>query len=71
MYSAFWTLLTSVFVAVGVSLFTRPKSDEELKDLVMGLTPIPDDGPCRWYQHPYLWAGVVAAVLVAINIIFW
>ena len=71
MYSAFWTLLVSLTTAVGVSLFTRPKSDEELKDLVMGLTRLPDEGPCPWYKHPYLWAAVVIAVLVAINVIYW
>jgi SSS family solute:Na+ symporter len=71
MYSAFWTFLVSVVVSVGVSLFTKPKPDEELKNLVMGLTPLPDEGPCPWYQQPLLWAAVVGVVLVAINILFW
>jgi SSS family solute:Na+ symporter len=71
MYSAFWTLCVCVAVAIGVSLFTRPKPDAELKNLVFGLTPLPDEGPCPWYQRPVLWAAVVAVVLVAINVIFW
>jgi len=71
MYSAFWTLLVCVFVTVAVSLFTRPKSAEELQNLVLGLTPLPDEGPCPWHQRPVLWAVVVAVVLVAVNIIFW
>jgi len=71
MYSAFWTFLVSVLVAVGVSLFTKPKPDEELKNLVMGLTPLPDEGPCPWYEKPLLWAAIVGIVLVAINILFW
>jgi hypothetical protein len=71
MYSAFWTLLVCVTVLVGVSLFTTPKPDGELHNLVMGLTVIPDDGPCPWYQSPHLWAVIVGVVLVAINIIFW
>jgi SSS family solute:Na+ symporter len=54
-----------------VSLFTKPKPESELKDLVLGLTTMPDQGPCPWYRTPLFWAGVVAAVLVAINIIFW
>ena len=58
-------------VPVGVSLFTKPKPDAELKNLVMGLTPLPDEGPCPWYKHPKLWATLVGIVLVAINIIFW
>jgi len=71
MYSAFWTLLVSVGVAAAVSLFTRPKPDAELANLVFGLTPLPDEGPCRWYERPVLWAAIVAVVLVAINVIFW
>jgi SSS family solute:Na+ symporter len=70
-YSALWTLILCLTVTVGVSLFTTPKPDAELKNLVMGLTPRPDEGPCPWYQRPLLWAGVVAAVLVAVNILFW
>ena len=38
-----------------------PKPDAELKNLVMGLTPIPDEGPCPWYEKPLLWAGIVGA----------
>jgi len=71
MYSALWTLCVCLAVAVGVSLFTRPKPQAELKNLVFGLTPLPDEGPCPWYQRPVLWATAVAAVLVAINVIFW
>ena len=70
MYSAIWTLLVCMVVAVGVSLFTKPKPDAELKNLVMGLTPLPDEGPCPWYQRPMLWATVVFVVLVAINVVF-
>jgi hypothetical protein len=70
-YSGFWTLLVCLAVTVGVSLFTKPKPEAELKDLVMGLTPRPDEGPCPWYQRPMVWASVVFAVLVAVNVIFW
>ncbi len=71
MYSAFWTLMTCLLVAIGVSLFTTPKPDSELKNLVMGLTPLPDEGPCPWYERPGLWAAIVLTALVAINILFW
>lgn len=71
MYSGFWTLMTSLVVTIAVSLVTRPKPDAELKNLVMGLTPLPDEGPCPWYEHPKLWATIVAAVLIGINILFW
>ncbi len=71
MYSAFWTLVVCVLVAVGVSLVTKPKPGSQLKNLVMGLTPRPDEGPCPWYEHPAIWATAVLIVLVAVNILFW
>jgi SSS family solute:Na+ symporter len=71
MYTAFWSLMVSFVVTVVVSLFTKPKPEAELKNLVMGLTPIPDEGPCPWYQSPKLWAAIVLIILVAVNIIFW
>ncbi len=71
MYSAFWSLLICMSVTVLVSLFTKPKPDAELKDLVYGLTRLPEEGQCPWYQKPVLWAGVVMVVLIAVNVLFW
>jgi SSS family solute:Na+ symporter len=71
MYSALWSLVVSIVVTVLVSLVTKPKPDSELTNLVMGLTPLPDEGPCPWWKAPKLWCTVVVLVLVAVNIIFW
>lgn len=71
MYSGWWSLVVCVVITVLVSLVTKPKPEAELKNLVMGLTPLPDEGPCPWYQKPILWAAVVTIVLIAVNIIFW
>jgi len=71
MYCALWSFLLSVFVAVGLSYGAPRRAEADLKDLVMGLTNVPDQGPCFWYQRPALWAAVVVITLVAINIIFW
>ncbi len=71
MYSAFWTLLLCVSVLCGVSLLTEPKPESQLQNLVMGLTPLPDDGAAPWYKQPKLWATAVLIVLIAINVIFW
>jgi SSS family solute:Na+ symporter len=71
MYSAIWTLLASLTIAIVVSLFTTPKPDSELKNLVMGLTPRPDLGSCPWYELPKVWATIVLVAIVALNIIFW
>ena len=31
----------------------RAQAGDGVQNLVMGLTPLPDDGPCPWYKHPY------------------
>ncbi len=71
MYSAWWSFVVCVAITILVSLFTKPKPDAELKDLVMGLTTLPDEGPCPWHKKPLFWATLVAVVLVLVNIIFW
>jgi len=71
MYSGWWSLVVCVLVTAGVSLVTRPKPEAELRNLVLGLTARPDEAPCPWYERPALWAAVVLAVLVAVNVVFW
>ena len=67
MYLALWSFLLAVIVAVGLSFVTRARAESELKDLVMGLTKVPDEGRCPWYQRPALWATLVLIGLVTIN----
>lgn len=71
MYSSWWSLVVCLLVTIVVSLFTRRKPDSELTNLVMGLTPRPEEAAGRWYQRPLLWASVVFIVFAAINILFW
>jgi len=71
MFRALWCWLICVIVTVVVSLMTKPKSDEELKDLVYGLSPIPKQEHVRWFQSPIFWGAVVAIVFVILQIIFW
>jgi SSS family solute:Na+ symporter len=71
MFGALWSLLICMAVTISVSLFTKPKPASELTNLVFGLTPVAAEGPTPWRQNPLLWAGVVAAALVAVNIVFW
>jgi SSS family solute:Na+ symporter len=69
-YLSFWALAVTLIAVVAISLFTKPKTDEELANLVIGLTPrVKDDGPLT--RRPIFWAGVVALVLIAINLVFW
>jgi solute:Na+ symporter, SSS family len=71
MYSGWWSFVVSVVTTVLVSLVTRPVPEAKLKNLVFGLTEFPEEGPCPWYRKPIFWAGVVAAVLVVVNLMFW
>jgi SSS family solute:Na+ symporter len=71
MYRGLWSLLICVAVTVAVSLFTTPKPESELRNLVYGLTPLPSEGRHPLIRRPVFWAGVCAALLIAVNIIFW
>ena len=71
MFRALWSWLICVGVTVIVSLLTKPKPESELVNLVYGCTKIPSEGHLPLWQRPIFWAGVVAAVFVALNIIFW
>jgi SSS family solute:Na+ symporter len=71
MFRALWCWLICVIVTVVVSLMTKPKSDEELKDLVYGLTPIPKQAHVSWIQSPIFWGIVVAIVFLILQVIFW
>ncbi|WP_165219749.1 sodium:solute symporter family protein [Aquisphaera sp. JC669] len=71
MYRALWSWIICVAVTVIVSLYTRPKPEEELAGLVYGSTTIPGEGDVPFWLRPIFWAGVVAAIFVALNVIFW
>jgi len=71
MFRALWCWLICVIVTVVVSLMTKPKSDEELKDLVYGLTPIPKQQHVNMFHSPLFWGAVVAIVFVILQVIFW
>ncbi len=71
MYRALWSWLVCVIVTVVVSLLTQPMAQAELTGLVYGATELPAEGHLPLYRRPIFWAGVVAVVLVLINIYFW
>jgi len=71
MFRALWCGLICIIVTVLVSLFTEPKPEKELVGLVYGCTEIPSEGHLPWWQRPIFWAGVVLAVFIALQIIFW
>jgi SSS family solute:Na+ symporter len=71
MFRALWSWIVCVIVTVVVSLLTKPKPVAELTNLVFGCTDIPSEGHLPVWQRPIFWAGMVAAVFIALNIIFW
>lgn len=69
-YMSFWALLVTIVSVVLISLFTRPKPEPELANLVMGLTPRERvKGPLL--QRPFFWAGVLLAVFLLVNLYLW
>ncbi len=71
----FWTAIlawsTCFVVSMAVSLATTPKPDDELRGLVLGLTPYPKDEDVSWWQRPTTLAIVVVACLLGLNVVFW
>jgi len=70
-YRAMWSLIANVVVTVVVTMFTKPKPDEELQGLVYGLTDLPTMGDLPIFKRPTIWAGAVAIAFVVLNILFW
>jgi SSS family solute:Na+ symporter len=71
MYRALWAWIVCVGVPIVVSLMTEPRRATELEGLVMGVSALPTAEPCRWYQEPIFWGGMVAVVFVVLNIMLW
>jgi len=71
MYRALWSWIICVVITVIVSLLTKRKPVAELAGLVYGCTEVPSEGHLSVYQRPIFWAGVVGAVFVVLNIVFW
>jgi solute:Na+ symporter, SSS family len=71
----FWAAIfawTACFVVtIVVSLMTKPREESALRGLVYSLTEkAPDDGSV-WYKRVTVVGGIVLALTVLMNIIFW
>jgi solute:Na+ symporter, SSS family len=71
LYRALWSWLVCVLVTVVVSLLTKPKTEAALEGLVYGVTAIPKEDDVAVWQRPWLWAVMVAAGFVVVNVVFW
>jgi SSS family solute:Na+ symporter len=71
MYRALWSWIICVVVTVVVSLAGKPRPEAELVGLVYGATDVPQEEGLGLIHKPMFWAGVVLAVFIILNIIFW
>lgn len=71
LWQATWAWIVCFVLTIGISLVTKPKSDEELEGLVKGFTTISKDKEVAWYGRPMVWAAVSLILLVALNVYFW
>jgi SSS family solute:Na+ symporter len=76
----FWgsgvAFLVASVLAVGVSLFTQPKPEDELQGLVRGIGATDLNagelvGDSTWYRNPLLLGGIALGLSVALYIPFW
>jgi SSS family solute:Na+ symporter len=70
-WMAVWTFIITFTVVVGVSLVTEPKPVSELKNLCFGETDIPSQANVPLLKKPVVWGGVLLAICILLNIIFW
>ena len=64
-----WTF--NFFTTIIVSLFTKPKPDEELKGLVYSLTEKPKYHEQKWYLRVVPLGLLLLAITILLNIIFF
>ncbi|MFO0889805.1 MAG: sodium:solute symporter family protein [Isosphaeraceae bacterium] len=66
---AAWTVC--FVVTIVVSLFTRPRPDNELVGLVYALTDKPHEAHLDWYQRPLALGVIVLLMTAALNFLFY
>ena len=70
-WTAIWAFTVCIVVSIIISLFTKPRTDADMKGLVYSLTPKPEDDSKYWYQRPAVLAIVVLVLTAVLNLIFW
>jgi len=69
MYSGWWSSSSACWSPSGQPLH-EAKPESELRNLVYGLTPRPEEGPALVREAGAVGDGVTV-VLIAVNVIFW
>ena len=67
---AAFSWIVNFCTTIVVSLFTRPKKDEELRGLVYSLTEKPKYAQ-KWYQKVSLLGMILLVVTIILNLIFF
>jgi solute:Na+ symporter, SSS family len=70
-WRAWWAWLICAIVTIGVSLFTKKRTKEELVGLVKGLTKENYDQHLPFTKRPEFYAIISLIVFVLLNIWFW
>jgi SSS family solute:Na+ symporter len=71
LYRALWSCLICVFTAIVVSLFTKPKSADQLAGLVWGYTTFPKAEPLPLWKKPIFWGAGVMVFFAVLQWMFW
>ncbi len=70
-WRAWWAWAICFGTTVLISLSTKPKPQEELRGLVIGLTPEADTANVPFTKRPEFFALISLIVLVLLNVYFW
>ncbi len=68
---ASFSWIANFLTTIAVSLFTKPKSDEELRGLVYSLTEKVYGTEKRWYLRPAPLSIILLVITILLNIIFF
>lgn len=71
LWQAVWAWVVTFGVTIGLSIFTSPKTDQELEGLVSGLTPRDESAKVALWKTPGFWALISLGILIILNIYFW
>ncbi|RYG02560.1 MAG: Na+/galactose cotransporter [Chitinophagaceae bacterium] len=63
--------IVNFFTTIIVSLFTKPKTDDELRGLVYSLTDKPKYEPGKWYLRVVPLSIILLTITIILNIIFF
>jgi SSS family solute:Na+ symporter len=69
-WQAIFAFTVNFVLTIALSLFTRPRPEEELVGLVYSLTPKPPEHHMAWYARPSVIAVALILLGISLNFIF-